>query len=71
MLKKNLTPLYGGEKKCVNTRGLGENYYLKITHTSLPHTSNGHVSHLEGRGGNGFDTSVNVIHQQNVWHAFI
>ena len=24
------------------------------------------ASHLEGRGGNGFDTSVNVIHQQNV-----
>ena len=36
-----------------------------------PQTSNGHVSHLEGRGGNGLDTSVNVIHEQNVWHAFI
>ena len=71
MLKKNLTPLYGGEKKCVNTRGLGKNY-LKITHTPPPpQTSNGHVSHLEGRGGNGLDTSVNVIHEQNVWHAFI
>ena len=31
-----------------------------------PPQSNVHVSHLEGRGGNGFDTSVNVIHQQNV-----
>ena len=62
MLKKNLTPLYGGEKKCVNTRGLGKNYYLKITHTPLPHTSNVHVSHLEGRGfsvlGNAADHTV-------------
>ena len=29
------------------------------------------VKHLGGEGRNGFDTFVNVIHQQNGWRAFI
>ena len=33
--------------------------------------SNGHVNHLGGEGRNGFDTLVNVIHQQNGWQAFM
>ena len=36
MLKKNLTPLYVGEK-ISNSRGLEKNDYLKTTHTPLPH----------------------------------
>ena len=36
-----------------------------------PQSSNGHVNHLGGEGRNGFDTLVNVIHQQNGWQAFM
>ena len=36
-----------------------------------PQTSNGHVNHLGGEGWNGFDTFVNVIHQQNRWRAIL
>ena len=55
-----------------NFRGLGKTYYLKITHIPLPpQTSSGHVNHLGGGRRKGFDNLVNVIHQQNGWHAFI
>ena len=36
MLKKILHRHVWG-KKISNSRGLGKNYYLKITHTPLPH----------------------------------
>ena len=35
-VEKNLTTLYVGQK-ISNSRGLGKNCYLKITHTPLPH----------------------------------
>ena len=37
MLKKKILHRYMWGKKMSNSRGLGENYYLKITHTPLPH----------------------------------
>ena len=42
---------------------------LNHAYTPPPQTSNGHVNHLGGGGRNGFDTFVNVIHQQNGWRV--
>ena len=39
--------------------------------SSPPQKCNGHANHLGGEGRNGFDTFVNVIHQQNGWRAFM
>ena len=65
---KNLIPLY-------LQRGLGKSSQTKSVkyhpYPTPPQTSNGHIYHLGGEGINGFDTLVNVIHQQNVWRAFI
>ena len=60
MLKKNLTPLYVGEKiQRFGKKLLPQNH----PYPPPPQTSNGHVNHLGGGGWNGFDNSVNVIHQ--------
>ena len=64
--KKNLTPLYVWEKVLTPER-----FGKKFFHPTPPQTSNGHVNHLGGEGRNGFDTFVNVIHQQNGWRAFM
>ena len=75
--EKNLIPLYVGEE-ISNSREVWEKtlpqYKLNQynhPYPTPPQTSNGHVNHLEGEERNGFDTLVNVIHQQNGWRAFI
>ena len=78
MLKKNLTPLYVGEK-ISNSREVWERILpiqTKSVKSPIPHSPTnvqwyGHVNHLGGEGRNGFDTFVrNVIYQQNGWRAF-
>ena len=75
--EKNLIPLYVGEE-ISNSREVWEKtlpqYKLNQynhPYPTPPQTSNGHVKHLEGEERNGFDTLVNVIHQQNGWRAFV
>ena len=75
--EKNLIPLYVGEE-ISNSREVWEKtlpqYKLNQynhPYPTPPQTSNGHVNHLEGEERNGFDTLVNVIHQQNGWRASI
>ena len=51
---------------------MGKNSQTKSVKSPIlhsPQTSNGHVNHLGGEGRNGFDTFVNVIHQQNGWRV--
>ena len=66
MLKIHLTPLSVGEK-ISNSRGLGKKYLPKLNnpYPPPPQKKSQMVNHLEGGGKNGFDTLVNVIHQQN------
>ena len=68
--KKSYTVICQGKKFL--TPEVGEKIISSKSPISpLPHTSNCHVNHLRGGGRNGFDTSVNVIHQQNGWRALI
>ena len=64
-LKKILLMTYNAEKKNLTL------LHLQRFGRKLLQTSNGHVNHLGSGGRNGFDTSVNAIHQQNGWRAFI
>ena len=49
MLKKILHRHMWGKKNS-NSRGLGKNYYLKITHTPLPHKRPTVMSNIKGMG---------------------
>ena len=51
---------------------VGEKLLPQLNHPypPPPQKSNGHVNNLRGGGRNGFDTLVNVIHQQNGLRAF-
>ena len=71
MLKKTLTLSYVREKFS-NPRDLGKKILTqtKSPIPSLPHKSY-MVNHIESGGRGGFDTLLNVIHQQNGWRVFI
>ena len=73
---------YNAEKKSYTVSCGEKNFFLQRFGKKLlpqlnhpypppPQRSNSHVNHLGGGGRNGFDTLVNVIHQQNDWRAFI
>ena len=59
------------KKKILTPERFGEKFFQDKNHSypTPSQTSSGHVSHLGGEGRNGFDTFVNVIHQQNGWRV--
>ena len=61
------------KKKILTPERFGEKFFQDKNHPypTPSQTSSGHVSHLGGEGRNGFDTFVNVIHQQNGWRAIM
>ena len=67
MLEKILHRYMSWKKKFLAPERFGEKFFQDKNHPypTPSQTSNGHVSHLGGEGRNGFDTFVNVIHQQN------
>ena len=73
MLKKILHRYMSWKKKFLTPERFGEKFFQDKNHPypTPSQTSNGHVSHLGGEGRNGFDTFVNVIHQQNGWRAIM
>ena len=77
--EKNITPLNVVEKKFLTPEqgdSLLQRFGKKIITSTKspipppPQKSNRHVNHLRGGGRNGFDTLVNVMHQQNGLRAF-
>ena len=69
--KKSFTVICGAKNFFLQRFGKKLLPQLNHAYTPPPQTSNGHVNHLGGGGRNGFDTLVNVIHQQNGWRTFI
>ena len=62
--ERKFTPLYAGEK-ISNSRGLGKTY------SPIPRRKSQMANPLRSGWRNGFDTSLNGMHQQNGWRAVI